>query len=252
MLRWMSLILILMVALVGCTSNNDDDNNAETTLEVEIDPVALLTEASDNIRASSTFRLEVVHSGADYFASITMQPGDISLSVAFRRAIAQYVAPNQIQGRVRVVAGATLEVDVYAQGEDQWLRFPMTDWIQDDFASDFNPEVLIAEDTGFQAALSALRALEYLGETTLDTGQVVHHLRGLADGADVTDLLVGLIEATGEVNVDVFISRDQPRYPVRLIIVQPDTITETTPDPTTWTIDVFDINAEPDIEVPGN
>lgn len=255
MARWLSFMLILMVVLVGCTSNGDDDNVTATEAITEsssIDPLDILTQASDNIRSADTFRLEIIHSGADYFANITMQPGDISLSVAFRRALAQYVAPNQLQGRVRVVAGAAVEVDVYAQGTDQWLRFPMTDWIHDDFAGEFDPQVLIAEDTGFHAALSALRELEYVEETTLDTGDRVHHLHGLAEGRIVTDLLVGLIEATGEVAVDVFINRDAPHYPVRLIVVQFDTITEQTPDPTTWTIDIFDINGEPDIEIPGS
>lgn len=251
MARWLSFMLILMVVLVGCTSGNDDGDDSTSEAEASsVDAFDLLTQASDNIRTADTFRLEIIHSGADYFANITMQPGDISLSVAFRRALAQYIAPNILQGRVRVVAGAAIEVDVYAEGTDQWLRFPMTDWIHDDFASDFDPEVLIAEDTGFHAALSALRELEYIEETTLDTGDRVHHIRGIANGSIVTDLLVGLIEATGEVTVNVFISKDEPRYPLRLIVIQPDTITEETPDPTTWTIDIFDINDEPDIEVP--
>jgi hypothetical protein len=58
-----------------------------------------------------------------------------------------------------------------------------------------------------------------------------------------------MVEATGEVLVDVFIERNQ-LIPVRFVIVQPNTITEEEPDPTTWTVDVFDVNAKPEIDGP--
>ena len=251
-LRWISLLLITLVLLAGCTSNGgDDDGNDDSDTQTSIDPLEILTEASDNIRAADTFRLDVLHSGADYFANIRLDPStDISLQVAFRRAVAQYVAPNELQARVRVFGGTAIEVDVYAMGAEQWIRFSGLDWIQEEFAEGFNPEVLIAEDTGFEAALSALNELHYVGEATLDTGDDVYHITGTAEGINVSALLVGLIDIEGLVTVDVFISRDEPRYPLRLVIVQNDTVTEQSPDPTTWTIELYDINAESEIDRP--
>ena len=252
MLRWISLLLITLVLLAGCTSNGgDDDNDDDSDTQTSIDPLEILTEASDNIRAADTFRLDVVHAGADYFANIRLDPNtDISLQVAIRRAVAQYVAPNELQARVRVFGGTAIEVDVYALGDEQWLRFSSLEWTPDNFAEGFNPEVLIAEGTGFDAALAALNDLRYVGEATLDTGEEVYELAGTADGIDVSALLVGLIDMEGLVTVDVFISRDEPRYPHRIIIVQADTAGEESLDPTTWTIDIYDINAESEIDRP--
>ena len=216
------------------------------------DPVQLLTESADNIRASDTFRMEVTHSGVDYLVSVYLGTDESGLSeaesmVAFRRALAQYIAPNILHADVSIILGGlTTQLQVFSEGDDQWFKLPITRWINIPFAPGFNPQTLIAEDTGFQAALAALTDLVYKGTTTLEDGTGVYHLSGTANGPDVTDLLVGLIEPQGLVPVDVYIDRSS-RFPVRLVITQP----ETDPvDPTTWTIDVYDVDAEPDIPTP--
>jgi hypothetical protein len=38
--------------------------------------------------------------------------------------------------------------------------------------------------------------------------------------------------------------------PVRFVIVQPDTASEGEPTPTTWTVDVYDVNSEPELDAP--
>jgi len=237
--------LLLMVCLgifvAGCTGGDDGD-------EQPPDPVALLTEAADNIRSAETFRLDVTQSGAEYPILIELNGADTQ--VTFRRAQAQYVAPDLMQGSVRVVTGGvTIDIGIFSRGADQWVQILGTNWIKAFFAPGFNPETLIAADTGFQAALSSLTALSYIGEETLDDGSSVYHLSGTAEGPAVSALLVDLIEAEGAVGVEVYIDRTT-RYPVRLMISQPETITETQPDPTTWTIDVFDIDAPAQLNPP--
>jgi hypothetical protein len=203
-------------------------------------------QAASNISATESFRMSVDRTGADYF--ITTDFGD----VAFRRATAQYVAPNVMQANVRVVAGSiTIDVEVFSRGENQWFRGIWTNniWVNATFAPGFNPEALIAQETGFQAALNALLELEMVGVEELEDGTPVYHLHAVAKGEDVSALMVGLISATGNVEVDVYIHQND-LYPVRFVIVQPDTVTEAEPDPTTWTVDVYDLNAEPDIDDP--
>lgn len=241
---WIILLLTTALLLTACNTGNDDEPPPE--------PVALLTEAANNIRAANTFRMEVRHSGADYLVSVYLDPDASGLSqsvaqVAFRRALAQYVAPQVLQADVSIILGGiTTQLKIFSQGDDQWFKLPVTSWIKGDFAPGFNPETLIAEDTGFQAALAALTDLNYEGTDTLEDGTNVFHLSGTANGPDVTALLVGLIEAEGLVPVDVYISQED-RLPVRLVIVQPETDPE---DPTTWTIDVYDLNAEPNLTPP--
>jgi hypothetical protein len=227
-------LLAGVLIVTGCTTNGADDPPPE--------PVELLTEAADNIRSAETFRMEVIHSGAPYLFYIQL-PGEQVTGVEFRRAQAQYVRPDRLQATVRIIAGIPLDIDIFSQGSRQWYRVTGMGWIGGEFAPGFNPQTLIADDSGFQAALSALTELEYIGQETLEDGARVYHLRGMAHGPDVTDLMVGLIEAEGLVPVDVYIDRETT-YPVRLVIVQPETATEETPQPTTWTIDVYDVGAD--------
>jgi hypothetical protein len=231
----MGLVVMLLAACTGAAT------------EEPIDPIELVTTASENIRESETFRMSVERTGASYYVDTGLGQVD------FRRAVAQYVAPNVIQATVRLIAsGLPADVDVFSRGEDQWYRHAILTanlWFNAPFAEGFNPETLISEDTGFQTALNSLINLSYEGSGTLEDGTPVYHLKGTADGHDISALLANLVEATGEVLVDVFIDQ-KLMVPVRFVIVQPDTVTEAEPDPTTWTVDVYDINAEPELDAP--
>lgn len=233
------LIVFMLLSVAACATNS--------ATETPPDPIELITEASDNIRASETFRMDVQRTGASYFVETDLG------SVDFKRAVAQYVAPNILQASVRVIAaGLPADVDIFSHGDNQWFRntiLTANTWFNAPFAIGFNPEKLISEDTGFQMALNSLINLVYEGREELEDGTPVYHLSGTARGEDITALLANLVEATGEVLVDVFIDQNQ-LIPVRFVIVQPNTITEDEPDPTTWTVDVFDINAEPEIDGP--
>lgn len=173
--------------------------------------------------------------------------------VAFRRASAQYVAPDTLQATVSLsAAGITAEVDIFARGENQWFRNVVLtggSWLNAPFAEGFNPQVLIAEETGFEAALAAVRELTYVGAAALEDGTPVHHISGVAEGHDISALLAGLIEASGPTQVDVYIHRESG-LPARFVIVQPETATEQFPTPTTWTVDVYDYDAPARLDDP--
>jgi hypothetical protein len=237
-LRLVTMFIIAVVALAGC-------NGSPT--EAPPDPLDLLAQSAANIRAMDSFRMSVDLTGADYF--IETDFGD----VAFRRAVAQYVSPDVMQGTVRVLLGSVpLDVDVFSRGVNQWFRaglWTAGEWVHATFAPGFNPEALIAQESGFQAAINALIELEMVGLEELEDGTPVYHLRAVADGEDVSALMVGLINATGNVNVDVYLHQNE-LYPVRFIIEQPNTVTEDQPEPTTWTVDVYDLNAAAEIDDP--
>jgi hypothetical protein len=61
--------------------------------------------------------------------------------------------------------------------------------------------------------------------------------------------MAGLIEVTGQVMADVFIHTDL-LLPVRFVIVQPESVSETEPDPTTWVIELFDFDAPAELDMP--
>lgn len=239
MRRLAFIISLILIALAGCTGN--------ATEAPPPNPTELITEAANNIRASQTFRMDVDRTGAPYKVETGLG------SVIFRRAVAQYVAPDILQATVRLIAaGLPADVDIFSRGDEQWYRnaiLTANNWLNAPFAIGFNPRTLIAEDTGFKAALNSLIDLKFVDDEDMADGTPVFHLKGTAKGEDIAALLAGMIQATGNVLVDVYIDQTQ-RIPVRFIIVQPDTVTEAEPEPTTWTVDVYDINAEPEIDEP--
>lgn len=225
-------ILILILVLAACGQSE----------EPPPEPLALLEEAAVNVRESQTFRMEVTQSGGDYI--MYTEYG----SVLFRRTLAQYVAPNYMQSEVRVLAeGIPIDVDLFSAGENQWFRAIWTanQWVNVPFAPGFDPETLIAEDTGFQAALDAMIDLEYIGTENLEDGTPTYHLTATADGAAVSALTVNLIEARGTVQVDVYIHRDDI-VPVRFILAEPDDV----PEAIEWKIDLYDFNDDPELTPP--
>lgn len=265
--RWTAFICLLLFASIfaACTGT--------PTPEATPEPFALVTGAAQ-IRTSESFRLTVDQTGPDY--EMITDYG----TVFFRRATAQYVAPDTMQAQVRVRAiGLSIDVDVFSRGEDQWYRAIWTgnQWINAPFAPGFNPATLIGEDTGFQAALNAVTTLAYVGTTTLEDGTAVHHVSGTADGALMNALLVGLIEMQGTVQVDLYVDQTTGQF-TRFVVNEPvyaTVVVETTDQvgeagllgvPTTlpdiqppsqeiigtrvWTIDISDVNVPAQLDDP--
>lgn len=211
--RLFPLMMFFALIISACNGGSPPANTTPTPTP---DPLVLVMEAAENIRAAETFRLNVSQTGPDY--AILTDYG----SVIFRRADAQYVAPGVMQAAVRVGAlGLTIDIDVFARGADQWFRAIWTgnSWLHAAFSPGFNPEALIAEETGFQAAVDSVTALTYVGETALENGRQVLHIRGTADGASMNALLIGLIQMVGEVGVEVYIDAET-RFPVRFVLTE--------------------------------
>lgn len=234
------LLVFLLLALVlpaACGAASD-------ATPTPADPLALVTEAAAAIRAADSFRMIVDQTGPTY-------PIDTEFgAVTFRRADARYAAPDTLQASLAVLAlGARLDVDVFARGAEQWFRAPLwtgDQWLQATFAPGFNPEILIAQDTGFQAAVDAARDLTVIGDAQLENGQNVTHIQGRADGSALNGLLVGLIEMQGDVQVDVFIDRET-HFPARFVLTE---AVEGQDEPRVWTLDILDVNAPVQLDDP--
>ncbi|HEX2621721.1 MAG TPA: LppX_LprAFG lipoprotein [Phototrophicaceae bacterium] len=236
-----------MVVLAGCGGGGGNDPTPE--------PLALITEAASKIRASKTFRLYVEQTGATYHFQVYLDEARTKLvNAEFEFARAQYVADDTLQANARILIDTGLgqlaqDVTIFSQGTDQWYRLASLPWIKGDFAPGFNPATLIADDSGFQAALTALTDLQFVEEKTLEDGTPTYHFKGNANGPAIKGLVVGLINFAEVVPVDVFVNRDD-HYPVRLILTQPETVTEIEKIPTTWTIDVYDVDEPSELTPP--
>lgn len=237
MYRLATLLILTTLFLIGCS--------ASAPTETPLDPRTLLTQAATNLRGKQTFRVIIERTGADYLFVTDLG------NVGFDRAEGQYVAPDTIGAKVKVVLGELpVEADVYAKGADQSVRGIWTNmqWQNSVFAPGFDPSKILAEDAGLDTAMNALVEPQLVGEETLDDGTVVYHITGTANGPDVAALVVNLIQMTGTVNVDLYIGKDNA-LPQRFVIVQTDTAAEGQ-DPTTWTIDLYDFDATAAVEIP--
>jgi hypothetical protein len=239
--RFIPLLFLVSLVLAACGGGQ--------ATEQPLDPTTLLAQAVTNMQPKNTFRLIVDRTGAIYIFQTDLGP------VTFERAEGQYVSPDTIGAKVKVQLGELpIEADIYAVGERQWARGIWTnmEWTYSVVAAGFDPSKIISGDGGgLKTALDSLVDPKLVGEEALEDGTAVYHLSATANGEDVSALVVNLIQMTGTVNVDVYIAKDTG-LPLRFIVVQPDTVTEDSPDPTTWTIDLYDFDAPVELEVPDN
>ncbi len=241
---WTSLIITLLI-LTACNGGGDA---APTSVDIDAD--GLLDEVVDNIRATSFFRMRLEQRGAPYEFLLPIGEGGAEVNIVLRNADAQFVSPDVLYASANVVIGRLPGVVlIFAREDNQWFRVPPLPWLNQPFAEAFNPLHLISTDSGFQAALSTLTDLEFIGEETLDTGENVLHLRGTASGPRVSDLLMGFVQTEADVRIDVYIN-PETHLPAALQITQPNRIAEGYDEPTNWYIEFYDYNGEPDIEDP--
>lgn len=238
MYRFIALLLLLGAALAGCSGT--------ATEQPLPDKVDLLKQAAANIRATKTFRMQVERTGAEY--RITTDLG----TAVFKSGKVQYIAPDVLQATVRVIAlGLPIDLDFFFREDKQWLRGIWTNntWQTVPIAPGFNPRSLIAEETGFNAALKALQDLKMVGREQLEDGTAVYHISAAADGKDVSAFMAGLFNVEGKVLADVYID-EKSLVPVRFVIVQTEAKWAPDQEPTKWTIDVYDVNAPATINDP--
>ena len=230
------LLLILVLILAACGGSS----------EPPPDPLPLINEAAGYIQTASTFAVTIERSGAPVYI-------DTNGLINFLRATGWYVAPDRVQARVRVLVGGIAgDIDVIAIGTDQYYRHPILtggQWLNAEFSPGFNAENLVRSESGLGRAMSALQNVEMVGQEDID-GTAMWHIKGTAVGSEVAALTIGLIPAQADVLVDLYIRVDD-HHAERMVLVQPDTVSDTEPVPSTWTVEVYDYNGDYTITAPG-
>ncbi len=230
------LVLAALVLVVGCTGSA-----ATPTPE----PSSLLREAATYIREAQSFAVSINRTGAPVYV-------DTQGLINFQRATGYYVAPDRVQARVRVlVSGLAGDIDVIAVGDEQYYRHSILtggQWLNAQFSPGFNAENLVRSESGLSRAMGAIRNVALLGIKDVD-GIAMWHLTGTAVGSEVAALTFELIPAEADVSLDLYIRVDDG-HAERMVLVQPDTVSETEPEPSTWTVEVYDYNGDYTVEVP--
>lgn len=234
--RWLVILALLIILLAAC-------NGGDATPTPE--PLALLENAATYIREANTLAVTIERTGAPVYV-------DTQGLINFLRATGYYVAPDRVQARVRVLfAGIASDIDVIAIGDEQYYRHPVLtggSWLHAEFSPGFNAENLVRSESGLSRAMSAIKNLELLGIEDVD-GTAMWHLKGTAVGSEVSALTFELIPAEADVLVDLYIRADDG-HAERMVLVQPDTVSEDQPEPSTWLVEVYDYNGDYSVTAP--
>ena len=242
MSRVIRLCVLALLAWGLAACGGQDERAAVPTPE---DPLLLLRQVIANLRQTPSFRLLIEQRGVPYPFSVTLDQGATYVNATMQRAEGQFLTPETLYANVRLALGGLppVGIEIFARATNQWFRLAGSGWINYPVAQGFDPSSLIREDSGFSVALNQLRELAFVQLTTLEDGTPVFHLRGLASGAVINDLLFELINLQNDnVVVDVYIE-PQRRLPVLLSVVVPDTASETQGN-TEWRIELFDYGKE--------
>lgn len=246
--RWWALIAAAVMLVILASACNPAPKATETPPP---DPQSLLNKAAAEIENATSIHIKLQLTGAPSFVDPPTTPGGPGNFISFVSADGIYLAPDRVQAKVVArLYGIPGEVEVIAIGDDQWMRNAVLTgnlWVKRQFAPGFNAKTLISSDQGIQAAILSFKDVKMLGVENVD-GVPMYHLKGHAAGSAVEALTVDLIRGT-DVLIDVYIVVDTGRVD-RIIMVQPETVTDKEPKPTTWTLEIYDYNAPVTIDAP--
>lgn len=234
----------LLIAPQPAPTTSNDDAAPE--------PTQLLNNVIAVLRDLQTFSLLLEQEGVAFPFTISLDQGESTVEAVMRRGEAQYIAPNNMYGDIRLnIANLpAIGVELFAQGQDQWFRLFNSRWLNWPIAEGFDPGTLVQEDSGFPAALNQLTDVTYVALDSLPDGRQAHHVQGVATGAVISELLFNLLDFGPEVSIiaDVYILPEN-NYPVLLFITLPGSGTETEAD-TRWRVELFDFDQAPTANIP--
>jgi hypothetical protein len=241
------LLIVLFTVLSACTGNAAQS----PTPTAPPDPQTLLNSAAAEVQKAQSIKIKLQLTGAPSYVDPPIQAGAPGNTIAFISADGAYVAPDKVSASVVAsILGIPGKVDVIAIGDDQWMKNQILtagQWVSQIFSPGFNAATLISSDQGIQSALKAMKEIKVVGIEKID-GVDMYHIYGKAAGVDIAALTVGLIRGA-DVTVDIYLVVETGRVD-RVIMVQPDTVTEKEPKPTTWQLELFDYNGDAKIEAP--
>jgi hypothetical protein len=236
---WAAAAMIILV-LTGC---NGTANQTPTPLP---DAKTLLNRAATEIQNAKSVQVKLQLTGAPAYV-------DVTNTIAFISANGVYVAPDLLNATVAAsLLGVPGSVDVIAIGDTQYMKNKLLTgdkWLQCEFSPGFNAQKLISSDSGIQAGIQSLKDVKLVGIENVD-GVNMFHISGSAADADISSLTVGLIRGS-TVQADIFIVVDTGRVD-RVIMVQPDTVTDKQPKPSTWTLELYNYNGGGQVTAPQN
>jgi hypothetical protein len=228
----MGLILVLVAACGGSPTEAPPS-----------DPRAMLDAAAKTIQQVKTVRFKLQLTGAPAYI-------DTDKVISFVAADGSYIAPDRVGAKVSAaVLGVPGQIELVAVGSKQFYKHVVLTgnrWLEKQFSPGFNADKLIRSDQGIRRAIETLKGIKMVGREDL-FGTPVYHISAQSSIVDISAVTVGLIRGTADVQVDVYLDVSGANVE-RMVLVQPETVSAEHPDPTTWTMELFNYD-DPSITI---
>ncbi|HRE49574.1 MAG TPA: LppX_LprAFG lipoprotein [Aggregatilineales bacterium] len=228
--RRLIIALCLILALTACGGGG-----SAATPTVAPTARTLLDKAAMDIQGVASLHFKLQLSGAPGFI-------DDAKLISFVSADGGYTAPDKVGAKVSAaVSGIPGQIDIVAIGDEQYFKHIVLTgnrWLRQDFSPGFNADKLIRGEDGIKRALNSLREVKLEGVEDL-FGVQVYKVSGIASVSEIMAVTAGLIRGTGDAIATIYIRVDTERVE-RMVLIQPETVTDQYPEPTMWTMEFFD------------
>jgi MFS family permease len=231
--------LCLLLLLGACTASQRSLSNDEAR--------AALQDATTTLRQLSSFRIDVTQGGTPYLFYFNV--GLTNAVVALTRAEGAFIGPDNLYANAVMSFGNDLiNIALFANSDNQWIRPLALDWFVYEYAPGFDPRDVMGEGTGFNYAIDNLTEVEFVAYET-HHGLETIHVRANASRDVVNSLLFGLLYIAEErATVDFYIDIVKNNI-AELVLTLPDTSTESTEN-TFWQIEIYDLNKPIEVDSP--
>jgi hypothetical protein len=225
-------VFVFILLLSACQSHQ----------AVDLAPEEILLRSSERIRSLGGFHVSFLRTGAPAYL-------DYEGTLSFSRLDGNYVAPDRIQAKVKVIApGIVVEVDVISISRMQWQTNVITgQWelLPEDWG--FNPASLFESRNGLPAILIADLSDLQVSKDELDEmpGKALYLLTARLDGKNLFALSNGLI---GPDAMDAQIWIDPQTFDIHRVVLGEHA--QDAERERTWQIDFWDFDKAIDIQVP--
>jgi lipoprotein LprG len=205
------------------------------TLTPTPSPAQILAKAGDAMLGMKSARFRLLREGDP----VEFDP---TTGMAFSEASGEYLAPDRVHAKVKVAFfGNILEMEIYWLPEGVFISNPITLRFEPAPADIGLNGPALFHANGMPAVLkTGIQNPSRIGNETIEGVETIR-ITGKSDGAALAPLTAGALQSGTLYPVDVWVARST-FIPVRLHISEPDG--------SGWMIDLYDINAEIEIQMP--